>query len=138
MLRIARTFGSFAVDDVDAARRFYSDTLGMKVTRLTDDQTSIDEKLAAEGDQRPFWLHGADGSDTLIYPRPDHAPAVFTVLNLSVDDIDEAIDELTARGVTFERYEGMDADDRGVVRADGRAVAWFTDPAGNILSVIQE
>ncbi len=124
MLRTTRTFASFAVDDVDAARRFYSDTLGMKVT--------------AEGEQGAIWLHSADGHDTLIYPKPDHAPAVFTVLNMSVEDIDEAVDELTARGVTFERYEEMDADDRGVVRAEGHAIAWFTDPAGNILSVVQE
>lgn len=124
MLRTTRTFGSFAVDDVDAARTFYSDTLGMKVT--------------AEEGQGPIWLHSADGNVTLVYPKPDHAPAVFTVLNLSVSDIDEAIDELTARGVTFERYDAMDADDRGVVRAEGHAVAWFTDPAGNIVSVIQE
>ncbi len=124
MLRTTRTFGSFAVNDLDAARRFYTDTLGMKVT--------------TEGEQAALWLHSPDGHVTLVYPKADHTPAVFTVFNLSVDDINEAVDELGARGVTFERYEGMDADERGIVRAEGVAAAWFTDPSGNVVAVLQE
>jgi hypothetical protein len=83
-------------------------------------------------------LHLAGGTNVLIYPKDNHAPATFTILNFPVDDIDKAVDELAARGVRFERYEGMPADEKGVVREGGPAIAWFTDPAGNILSVLQQ
>ena len=80
--------------------------------------------------------------DILVYPKPDHAPASFTVLNFPVDDIDRAVDELTERGVRFERYDGFEHDEKGIVRPrkgeDGPPIDWFTDPAGNILSVLQE
>ena len=124
MVRTVRTFCSFSVDDIDAASTFYRDMLGMKVSALS-----------AGG---PIWLHADNGHDTLIYPKRDHVAATFTVLNLSVDNIDAAVDELVARGVNLERYEGLDTDDRGIVRGDDHSVAWFTDPAGNVLSVVQE
>ena len=124
MVHTVRTFCSFSVDDIDAASTFYRDTLGMKVSAL-----------AAGG---PIWLHGDNGHDTLVYPKRDHVSATFTVLNLSVHNIDEAVDALAARGVNLERYEGLDTDDRGIVRGHDHSVAWFTDPAGNVLSVVEE
>jgi len=81
--------------------------------------------------------HGPGGCDTLIYVKPDHAPANFTVLNLAVEDIQQAVDELTSLGVTLERYDGYDTDDRGVFHGEGHSLAWFTDPAGNNRSVVQ-
>lgn len=124
MVRMRSTFCSFSVDGIEAAVTFYRDTLGMKVSPV------------AEGG--PFWLHGGGGHETLVYPKPDHVPATFTVLNLSVEDIDEAVEELTARGVRMERYEGLNTDELGVLRSEDHSVAWFTDPAGNVLSVVQE
>lgn len=124
MIDTRRTFASFAVNDIDAAKSFYGDTLGMKVSAVAE--------------QGPIWLHGPGGQDTLVYPKPDHVPASFTVFNFSVDSIEKAVDELTAIGVRFERYEDFDMDDRGIYHGEGRAVAWFTDPAGNNLSVVQE
>ena len=123
MVQATKTFGSFAVDDIDAATSFYRDTLGLKV--------SVE---AAGG---PIWVHGSQGHDTLVYPKPDHVPATFTVLNLFVDDLDAAVDELTAQGVDTERYEGIDTDDRGILHAPGHSVAWFTDPAGNTVAIGQ-
>lgn len=124
MVRATKTFGSFAVDDIDAAKRFYRGTLGLKVS------------VEAEGG--PIWLHGSEGHDTLVYPKPDHVPATFTVLNLFVDDLNATVDELTAKGVHPERYDGIDTDDRGILYAQGRSVAWFTDPAGNVVAVGQQ
>ena len=124
MVHATRTFSSFAVDDIDAATRFYQDTLGLKVS------------VEAEGG--PIWVHVSEGHDTLVYPKRDHVPATFTVLNLFVDDLNTAVDELTASGVAFERYEGIDTDDRGIFHAEGHSVAWFTDPAGNVVAVGQQ
>lgn len=124
MVRTTKTFGSFAVDDIDAATTFYRDTLGLKVS------------VEAEGG--PIWLHGSGGHDTLVYPKPDHVPATFTVLNLFVDDIDVTVEELTAQGVTLERYKGIVTDDRGIFHGEGHSVAWFTDPAGNVVAVGQQ
>lgn len=124
MVQAKRVFGSFSVDDSEAARRFYEDILGMKTELVTDDG--------------PLFLHGPDGSATLVYPKADHIPASFTVLNLSVDDIDSTVEELSSKGVEFQRYEGIEADDRGIYRGPGRSIAWFKDPAGNELSVVQE
>ncbi len=116
-------FSSFAVDDIAAAAAFYRDTLG----------------LAVSEEHGMLNLELGEGTNVLVYAKPDHQPAVFTVLNLPVPDIDEAVDELTRRGVTFQRYEGFEFDSKGVVRAGGGPlVAWFTDPAGNIMSVLQE
>lgn len=123
MIHRMRTFASFSVDDIDAARSFYGDTLGMRVSD--------------EGERGPLWLHGPDGHDTLVYRKPDHVPATFTVLNFAVDSIEKTVDELAAGGVQFERYEGLETDGRGIYRGAGHSTAWFTDPAGNVLSVVQ-
>jgi catechol 2,3-dioxygenase-like lactoylglutathione lyase family enzyme len=116
-------FSGFAVPDLKAARAFYEETLGLRVTE----------------ENGLLNLHLAGNRDTLVYPKPDHAPANYTILNFQVDDIDAAVDELRERGVQFERYEGFDQDEKGIARpADGPPIAWFTDPAGNILSVLEE
>jgi catechol 2,3-dioxygenase-like lactoylglutathione lyase family enzyme len=129
MLENSKAFSGFAVKDLDEARRFYADTLGLNVSIL-DEQNGLME-LALAGD-RP----------TLVYRSPDATPASYTILNFPVDDIDEAVDELASRGVRFERYEGFEQDPKGVMRgiAAGRGpdVAWFKDPSGNVLSVLQE
>ncbi len=123
MFKDTNAFSGFSVRDVDEARRFYGDTLGI--------ETSVDHGLLT--------LHLAGGSrPTLAYPKPDHTPADFTILNFEVDDIEAAVDELSARGVEFLRYDGMEQDERGIMRAGGPYIAWFTDPAGNILSVLQQ
>jgi len=121
MFGTAKAFGSFAVDDLAAARKFYGETLGLQVSE--------------EGG--PLMLHLADNQRILVYPKPDHTPASFTVLNFQVTDIDRAVDDLAARGVRFERYEAFDQDEKGVVREGGQSIAWFTDPAGNVVSVLQ-
>jgi len=122
MFKNTKAFSGFAVDDVDKAREFYADTLGIEVSEENGLLT----------------LHIADDRPTLVYPRPNHTPAEYTILNFPVDDIDQAVDDLTARGVQFERYEGFDQDERGIMRGEGPPIAWFKDPAGNILSVLQE
>ena len=83
-------------------------------------------------------LHIAGGTEVMVYPKENHEPATFTILNFPVDDIDAAVDELIAKGVTFERYDGFDQDEKGIARDGGPQIAWFKDPAGNILSVLQE
>jgi catechol 2,3-dioxygenase-like lactoylglutathione lyase family enzyme len=116
---------SFAVDDIDAARSFYRDTLGVEVT---------DEEMGF------ITLQLAGDRPTMVYPRPDFAPATYTILNFQVEDVDAAVDELGSRGVRFERYEGFDQDDKGIARTpggEGPGIAWFRDPAGNILAVLQ-
>jgi predicted enzyme related to lactoylglutathione lyase len=122
MLAQSEAFSGFAVDDLEAAKEFYGTTLGLR--------TSEEYGLLT--------LHLAGDRPTLVYPKPDHAPATYTILNFRVEDIDRAVDELVERGVRFERYDGMPQDDRGVMREGGPYIAWFTDPAGNILSVLQE
>jgi catechol 2,3-dioxygenase-like lactoylglutathione lyase family enzyme len=121
MLGDSKAFSGFSVDDLDAARAFYRDTLGLKTTEEHGLMT----------------LHLASDRPTLVYPKPDHTPATYTILNFPVDDIDRAVDGLAARGVRFERYEGFPQDERGVMRAEGPPIAWFKDPAGNVLSVLQ-
>jgi catechol 2,3-dioxygenase-like lactoylglutathione lyase family enzyme len=123
MFSKTKAFSGFAVPDIEAARAFYADTLGIRTTEEHGLLT-----LHLQGGERP----------TLIYPKPDHAPADFTILNFPVDDIDAAVDQLVERGVTFKRYDGMPQDERGIMRAGGPYIAWFTDPAGNVLSVLQE
>ena len=122
MFANTRAFSGFAVDDLEPAQRFYGDTLGVR----TSEQHGL------------MTLHLAGGRDTLIYPKPEHTPATYTVLNFPVDDIDKAVNELTARGVQFERYAGAAQDEKGISRGGGPYIAWFKDPAGNILSVLQE
>jgi catechol 2,3-dioxygenase-like lactoylglutathione lyase family enzyme len=126
VLTSSHAFSGFSVDDISAARAFYADTLGL---RVTEDNGMLTLHLAGEGGDRP----------TLVYPKPNHEPASFTILNFPVDDVEAAVDELTAKGVAFERYEGtpMETDPKGVFRKGGPLIAWFTDPAGNVLSVIE-
>ena len=119
----SEAFSGYAVDDLDAARSFYGDTLGLKTTVI--DEAGL------------LTLHVAGGRDVLIYPKPDFVPATYTVLNFQVDDIDAAVDRLAERGVTFERYDGFDQDEKGIARGNGPNIAWFKDPAGNILSVLE-
>ena len=122
MFANTKAFSGFAVDDLEAARAFYEETLGLKTSEQYDLLT----------------LHLAGDRDTLVYPKPDYEPATYTILNFPVDDIDEAVDELAARGVSFERYDGFEQDEKGVFRGEGPYIAWFKDPAGNVLSVLQE
>ena len=122
MFEHTRAFSGFAVDDIERAREFYGGTLGLR--------TSEEHGLLT--------LHIAGDRPTLVYPKPDHEPATYTILNFPVDDIEKAVDELAASGVRFERYEGFDQDERGVFRGGGPYIAWFRDPAGNVLSVLQE
>ncbi|HXX61817.1 MAG TPA: VOC family protein [Candidatus Sulfotelmatobacter sp.] len=121
MLRDSHGFSGFSTDDIPRAREFYADTLGLQVSEANGMLT----------------LELAGGGRVIIYPKPDHQAATFTVLNLPVPDIDAAVDALTRAGVVFERYEGAGQDARGIARAYPPPIAWFKDPAGNILSVIQ-
>ena len=122
MLRDAPAFSGFSVDDIDAARTFYTDVLGLDV----DEQNGM------------LTLHLAGGGSVLIYPKGDqHVPASFTVLNFPVADVETAVDALTGRGVEILRYPDMGQDERGIMRAGGPLIAWFTDPAGNVLSVLE-
>ncbi|MBT2405230.1 MULTISPECIES: VOC family protein [unclassified Streptomyces] len=124
MLGESKAFSGFSVDSIEGAKEFYGGTLGLRVSE----------------DNGMLFLHFAGDTDVLLYPKENHTPASFTVLNFPVGDIDEAVDDLAARGVTFERYEGFGQDAKGIARENppGPAIAWFKDPAGNILSVLQE
>ena len=124
MLADSKAFSGFAVPDIDAARGFYGDTLGLKV-----------ELMEGPG---LLTLHLAGDRPTLIYPKPDFQPASYTILNFPVDDIDATVEELSARGVKFEQYDGFGQDDKGIAREAGPPIAWFKDPAGNILSVLEQ
>lgn len=125
MLGKSKTFSGFSVDDIGAAKQFYGEVLGIDVE---DNEMGI------------LTLKLAGGAEAIAYPKPDHQPATFTVLNFLVDDIDGTVDELTKRGVTFERYEAFEHDGKGIMRGtetnQGPDIAWFKDPAGNILSVL--
>jgi predicted enzyme related to lactoylglutathione lyase len=122
MFTNTKAFSGFAVDDIERARGFYGDTLGLR--------TSVENGLLT--------LHIADDRDTLVYEKPDFTPATYTILNFPVDDIDAAVDGLAERGVSFERYDFGGQDEKGIARGpEGPPIAWFKDPAGNILSVLQ-
>jgi catechol 2,3-dioxygenase-like lactoylglutathione lyase family enzyme len=125
MLADAKATSGFAVDDLDAAKRFYGEALGLKLTLLSEEHGLLSLNLAG-------------GRDTLIYRKSDFEPATYTILNFEVDDIDTAVEELSARGISFERYDGFDQDEKGIARGPGPSIAWFKDPAGNILSVLQQ
>ncbi len=124
MVQTRRVFASFSVDDIESARQFYVETLDLEVEQ--------------GGEDGPLFLHGPDRSATLVYLKPDHQPAAFTVLNLSVEDIQTAVEELASKGVEFLRYPGIDANEQGIHRSNGHSIAWFKDPAGNGLSLVQE
>ena len=123
MFKDTRAFSGFSVDDVEKAMDFYGGTLGV--------ETSIENGMLE--------LRVAGGTPILVYPKPNHVPATFTILNFPVDDIDEAVDRLTAAGVSLERYEEFDQDEKGIARngGGGPSIAWFKDPAGNTLSVLE-
>ena len=125
MLADSPAFSGFSVADLDAARRFYGETLGLRVS----DAPEMGGMLT---------LHLGSGADVLVYPKPDHVPATFTILNFPVPDVEKAVDELTARGVRFEQYENPPTDAKGIMREGGPLIAWFTDPAGNVFSVIAQ
>jgi predicted enzyme related to lactoylglutathione lyase len=123
MFKDSPAFSGFSVDDIEVAKDFYSNVLGIKVS---------------ENEMGFLNLHIAGGNPILVYPKPNHEPATYTILNFPVSDIDEAVDELTRRGVRFEHYTGeMQTDEKGIMRGNGPAIAWFKDPAGNYLSVAQ-
>jgi predicted enzyme related to lactoylglutathione lyase len=121
MFKDTKAFSGFAVDDIDAARRFYGETLGLKIE---------------DGPMGVLSLQLANSTTVMIYPKPDFVPATYTILNFPVQDVDAAVDDLTARGVEMERYDGFDQDEKGIMRDNGPTIAWFTDPAGNILAVL--
>ncbi|MFI6011196.1 VOC family protein [Streptomyces sp. NPDC051243] len=124
----SKAFSGFSVDDLGKAREFYGETLGLEVEE------------SGQGDMRMLTIKLGSGASVFVYPKDNHTPASFTILNFPVDDIDAAVDELVQRGVRMERYPEFDADDKGIVRGPEGPVgiAWFTDPAGNVLSVLQE
>ena len=122
MFKDTKVFSSFSVDDVPAAKRFYTETLGVNVT----------DEMGGLG------LHLAGGHEVFVYPKENHEPAAHTVLNFAVEDIDDAVARLTDAGITLERYDGFEQDEQGVMRGEGPAIAWFKDPAGNTLSVLEE
>jgi catechol 2,3-dioxygenase-like lactoylglutathione lyase family enzyme len=124
MFENTRAFSGFSVDDVPRARQFYGETLGLSVSE----------------DNGLLVLHIAGDRDTIVYPKDDHTPASFTILNFPVDDVERAVSELGTRGVQFEHYPGtaIETDEQGIFRGGGPLIAWFKDPAGNVLSVIQD
>ena len=124
MLTDSPAFSGFSVNDLEAARRFYEDSLGLRTSDL-----AMDGLLRLE-------LGG--GGYVLVYAKIDHTPATFTVLNFPVPDVEKAVDDLSARGVRFEHYENPPTDEKGIMRAGGPLIAWFTDPAGNVFSVLQQ
>ena len=123
MLEESKAFSGFATPDISEIKEFYSNTLGLKVTE----------------EHGLLTLHLTGGNNVLIYPKPNHVPATFTVLNFPVDDVDLAVEELGKRGVRFEKYNGPEikTDEKGIMRGNGPTIAWFKDPAGNILSVLE-
>ena len=125
MFENTKAYSGFAVDDLQKAQEFYGETLGLKTTVLDEENGLLSLELAGD---RP----------TLVYRKPDFTPATYTILNFPVDDIDEAVDGLAARGVRFERYDAFEQDEKGISRGNGPQIAWFKDPAGNVLSVLQD
>ncbi|MCW2781232.1 MAG: glyoxalase [Marmoricola sp.] len=120
MFEHSMAFSGFSVDDIPAAKKFYGETLGVRVSEANGMLT----------------LHLAGDRDTLVYPKPNHEPATYTILNFPVDEIEAAVDELVGRGISFEKYDGL--DERGINRRGGPPIAWFKDPAGNVLSVLEQ
>jgi catechol 2,3-dioxygenase-like lactoylglutathione lyase family enzyme len=125
MFANTKAFSGFAVDDLDRAREFYGETLGLN-TSVLDEENGL------------MVLHLAGGRDTFVYRKPDFEPATYTILNFQVDDVEKAVDDLSARGVRFEHYDGFEQDEKGIARDMGPDIAWFKDPAGNILAVLRD
>jgi catechol 2,3-dioxygenase-like lactoylglutathione lyase family enzyme len=125
MFANTKAYSGFAVDDLQKAREFYGETLGLKTSVMSEEDGLMSLDLA--GDR-----------GTLVYEKPDFVPATYTILNFPVDDVEKAVDELAGRGVSFERYEGFEQDEKGIARGLGPKIAWFKDPAGNVLSVLEE
>jgi catechol-2,3-dioxygenase len=125
MFTDTKAYSGFAVDDLRTAQQFYGETLGLR-TSILDEENGL------------MTLHLGGDRPTLVYVKPDFSPASYTILNFPVADVEAAVDELARRGVSFERYEGFDQDERGIARGAGPDIAWFKDPAGNILSVHRE
>lgn len=121
MFKESKAFSGFSVDDLSKAKAFYSQVLGLEVT---EDHGLLNLRING-------------GNPIVVYPKPNHAPATFTILNFPVDNIERAVDDLTRRGVHFEHYEGIKTDSKGIARGNGPNIAWFKDPAGNILSVLE-
>lgn len=123
MFKHTKAFSGFSVDDLQKAKQFYQETLGLEVT---------------EGMMGILTLHVEGGGKIIVYPKPNHVPATFTILNFPVADVEKTVDELTAKGVQFEQYDfgEMKTDSKGIVRGYGPTIAWFKDPAGNIMSVL--
>ncbi len=124
MFANTKATNGFAVDDLGKAKEFYEDALGLTTTVLSEEFGVMA-------------LHLAGGRDTVVYAKPDFTPATYTILNFEVDDVDAAVDGLGSRGVSFERYDGFDQDEKGIARGQGPSIAWFKDPAGNILAVME-
>jgi catechol 2,3-dioxygenase-like lactoylglutathione lyase family enzyme len=123
MFKHSKAFSGFSVNDLEKAKAFYSEILGLEV---------VDNPMGL------LELHIAGGTPILVYPKPNHVPATFTILNFPVEDIERTVDELAKRGVHFEQYEGeINTDEKGISR-NGPLIAWFKDPAGNIMSVIED
>jgi catechol 2,3-dioxygenase-like lactoylglutathione lyase family enzyme len=124
MLANAKATSGFAVPDTEEAKRFYGETLGLDVAVLDEENGVMALKLS--------------GGDVFVYRKPDFEPATYTILNFEVDDVEAAVDGLTSRGVAFERYDGFEQDEKGIAHGPGPKIAWFKDPAGNILAVLQQ
>jgi predicted enzyme related to lactoylglutathione lyase len=123
MFKDTHAFSGFSVNDIPRAKQFYGETLGLNVSE----------------EYGMLQLQLATGATVLVYPKENHEPASFTILNFPVADVDEAVDRLTEAGVKFEHYEGeLQTDEKGIMRGNGPTIAWFTDPAGNILSVLED
>ncbi len=125
MLADSEAYSGFAVPDLSAARTFYADTLGLNVSELDDQSDFLTLRLGG-------------GRNVLVYTKPDHAPATYTILNFPVADVEGTVGGLIERGVRFEQYDGIEQDDKGINRGQGPLIAWFRDPAGNILSIIEQ
>lgn len=124
MFKDTKAFSSFSVNDLQKAKEFYGQTLGLNVAELAD--------------MGILMLEITGGNKIMIYPKDNHEPATYTVLNFPVSDVEKMVDELTAKGIKFEIYEGFDQDEKGISRGMGPTIAWFKDPAGNILSVLED
>jgi catechol 2,3-dioxygenase-like lactoylglutathione lyase family enzyme len=121
MFAKTEAFCGFSSNDISGSRDFYAGKLGLNV----------------EDDHGLLRIHLGGGGTVIVYPKPNHEPATYTVLNFQVPDVEKAVDELVAKGIVFERYPGLAQDERGIQRDQGPAIAWFKDPAGNILSVLK-